>query len=288
MDKIKSVETPDLGSSLILSDSTDKNRMTSLEIAEVTGKQHAHVMRDIRKLLEQGVSESNFGLSSRKQLQPKGGYKEINFYSLTPKGCLILASGYDALLRERIINRLEQLEKSMTVQPSYQIEDPIARAEAWIAEQKEKKMLEEKTAQQTILIEEKNTEIIELSTAITEMQPKVSYVDTILQCKDTIHVTAIAQDYDQSAKSFNILLRNFGIQHKVGSQWILYAQYLPCGYVQSETYIYTHRNGTKGARSNVKWTQKGRLFLYHTLKAHGVLPLIEQPETNNTPKQQAV
>lgn len=149
MDKIKSVEAPDLGSSLVLSDSTDKNRMTSLEIAEITGKQHAHVMRDIRKLLEQGVSESNFGLSSRKQLQPKGGYKEINFYSLTPKGCLILASGYDALLRERIINRLEQLEKNMTVQPSYQIEDPIARAEAWIAEQKEKKMLEEKSAQQT-------------------------------------------------------------------------------------------------------------------------------------------
>lgn len=37
--------------------------MTSLEIAEVTGKQHAHIMRDIRKLLSQGVTASNFGLS---------------------------------------------------------------------------------------------------------------------------------------------------------------------------------------------------------------------------------
>ena len=36
--------------------------MTSLQIAEVTGKNHAHVMRDIRNLLEQGVNESNFGL----------------------------------------------------------------------------------------------------------------------------------------------------------------------------------------------------------------------------------
>ena len=36
--------------------------MTSLQIAEVTGKNHAHVMRDIRNLLDKGVSESNFGL----------------------------------------------------------------------------------------------------------------------------------------------------------------------------------------------------------------------------------
>ena len=31
-------------------------------------------------------------------------------YQLTKKGCLILASGYDALLREKIINRWEELE----------------------------------------------------------------------------------------------------------------------------------------------------------------------------------
>ena len=34
--------------------------MTSLEIAEVTGKQHKHVMRDIRVLIEQGVNQLNF------------------------------------------------------------------------------------------------------------------------------------------------------------------------------------------------------------------------------------
>ena len=39
-----------------------KETMTSLEIAEVTGKEHKHVMRDIRVLLMQGVSGSNFGL----------------------------------------------------------------------------------------------------------------------------------------------------------------------------------------------------------------------------------
>lgn len=38
--------------------------MTSLEIAEVTGKQHQHVLRDIDGILRQGVDVSNFGLTS--------------------------------------------------------------------------------------------------------------------------------------------------------------------------------------------------------------------------------
>ncbi|WP_270603922.1 Rha family transcriptional regulator [Bacteroides ovatus] len=88
----------------------DTDRMSSLEIAELTGKQHAHIMRDIRSLLAQGVSQSNFGLSSYKQPQPRGGYKELPCFELTKKGCLILASGYDAVLREKIIDRWEQLE----------------------------------------------------------------------------------------------------------------------------------------------------------------------------------
>lgn len=87
-----------------------KKTMSSLEIAELTGKQHAHVMRDIRNILEQGVSESNFGLSSYKQAQPNGGVKDVSCYNLTKKGCLILASGYDAKLREKIIDRWEELE----------------------------------------------------------------------------------------------------------------------------------------------------------------------------------
>lgn len=84
-----------------------KETMTSLEIAEITGKQHAHVMRDIRSLLEQGVNESNFGLVE--YTDKKGEARPM--YQLTKKGCLILASGYDALLREKIINRWEELEQ---------------------------------------------------------------------------------------------------------------------------------------------------------------------------------
>ena len=86
--------------------------MTSLEIAEVTGKQHKHVMRDIRALLKQGLQQSNFGLMFKISKLGHGAERKDPYYQLTPKGCLILASGYDALLREKIINRLEALEKN--------------------------------------------------------------------------------------------------------------------------------------------------------------------------------
>lgn len=247
-----------------------KETMTSLEIAEVTGKQHAHIMRDIRKLLEQGVSESNFGLTSYQQAQPNGGTKDVPMYQLTKKGCLILASGYDALLREKIINRWEELE--IKEREQYQV--PQSFAEALMLAAKQQQQIEEQQKQ----LEANSKEIVELNGAIAEMKPKVTYVDMILASKETVATTQIAQGYGYSAKAFNVLLRNFGIQHKVGGQWILYAKFLPYGYVQSDTIAITHRNGSAGSVMHTKWTQKGRLFLYDELKEHDVFPLIERKQ----------
>jgi len=110
-----------------------KETMTSLEIAEVTGKQHAHVMRDIRNLLEQGVDKSNFGFMLRTTKLGNGATREDPYYSLTKKGCLILASGYDALLREKIINRWEELETGKSA-PLYvsNKEDEARAGMAWV------------------------------------------------------------------------------------------------------------------------------------------------------------
>lgn len=245
-----------------------KETMTSLEIADVTGKQHAHIMRDIRKLLEQGVSESNFGLTSYQQAQPNGGKKDVPMYQLTKKGCLILASGYDALLREKIINRWEELETKERNQ--YQV--PQSFAEALMLAAKQQEQIEEQQRQ----LEANSKEIVELNGAIAEMEPKVTYVGMILASKETVTTTQIAQDYGQSAKAFNVLLGNFGVQHKVGGQWVLYAKHLPFGYVQSDTFPIVHKNGMSGTVMHTKWTQKGRLFLYEELKKHNIMPLIEQ------------
>ena len=106
--------------------SGEAERMSSLQIAEVTGKKHSHIMRDIRELLKQGVSQSNFGLAEYKDRQGK----PRQCYLLTKKGCLILASGYDALLREKIIDRLEELETQARLSQSLRTEEVLLSLES--------------------------------------------------------------------------------------------------------------------------------------------------------------
>lgn len=116
--------------------------MTSREIAELTGKGHSNIMRDIRELLKQGVAEINFELGSYKD----ANNQERPMYNLTKKGCLILASGYNALLRERIINRWEELElkerNNQLVLPNFN--NPAEAARAWAAEYEAKQLAMEK------------------------------------------------------------------------------------------------------------------------------------------------
>ena len=267
-----------------------KETMTSLEIAEITGKNHSHIMRDIRNLLSQGVSESNFGLSSYKQSQPNGGTKNVPCYKLTKKGCLILASGYDALLREKIINRWEELETKertggFAVPQTFGEALMLAAKQQLALEEKEKKIAALNEEQERLLIEntkqgetinEQGEQIIKLTSDISQMKPKVDYCDIILQSISTVLITQIAQDYGMSAVAFNKKLAELHIQHKVNNQWILYAPYVSMGYVQSKPVNIPLPDGTTKIRLNTEWTQKGRLFLYETLKSHNIVPLIEK------------
>ena len=78
---------------------------------------------------------------------------------------------------------------------------------------------------------------------IAELQPKADYVNQILKSTSSVKTTQIAKDYGMSARAFNKLLYELGIQYRVGDQWVLYAKYQACGYVRSVTYEYRHRDG---------------------------------------------
>lgn len=119
-------------------------------------------------------------------------------------------------------------------------------------------------------------QVIENQKVIEELQPKASYYDMILQCKDLISATIIAKDYGMSAKTFNAMLHDMEVQFKHGDSWVLYAKYQGKGYMKAKTHNYADANGVQHSKEHSYWTQKGRLFLYDFLKQNNILPLIEK------------
>ena len=98
--------------------------VSSIEIAEMTGKLHKNVMRDIRAMLDSLEVGSDLGSSLKgtnsmgTNLSPlfKGTYIDSKgrtkpLYNLPKREALILASGYDVKLRAKIIDRLTELEE---------------------------------------------------------------------------------------------------------------------------------------------------------------------------------
>lgn len=111
---------------------------------------------------------------------------------------------------------------------------------------------------------------------IGELKPKADYTDKILSSKGTVTINAIANDYGLTAIAMNKKLNEIGIQYKQGNQWLLYRKYRACGYTHSKTIHFYHKDGRPDTRMNMEWTQKGRLFLYETLKGAGIVPIIEK------------
>ncbi len=113
----------------------------------------------------------------------------------------------------------------------------------------------------------------ELESAAKASAPKVSYYDIIMRNPATLPVTLNAKDYGYSAKDFNAMLHDFGIQFRIRDTWALYQQYAGNGYTHDN--VYTTRD-TQRTVNHMCWTQKGRRFLYDFLKGEGIIPMIER------------
>lgn len=118
------------------------------------------------------------------------------------------------------------------------------------------------------------------SQQLAEAAPKVSYYDLILNCKDLISISKIAKDYGMSAIKMNELLRDLGIQYRQGNVWLLYQKYAAHGYTATKTHEHIGSDGMNHAKIATYWTQKGRLFIYDTLKEKGIVPTMERGDTN--------
>ena len=87
--------------------------MSSREIAELTGKRHDHVMRDIRVVLAELHGEGGIPKFGDTHTNPQNG-QTYPVFQLPKRECLILVSGYSVTLRAKIIDRWQELEKTVT------------------------------------------------------------------------------------------------------------------------------------------------------------------------------
>ena len=256
----------------------DGDRMTSLQIAEITGKAHKDIMRAIRNMEPawEKVQERKFALMQEEIEISNGGHKMRPYFSLNKEECLYIATKFNDEARAKLIKRWKELEeqhqKPSVPQNYLEALKSLVKAE----EEKQQLALENKQQATILTISKEN---LELGNKITEMLPKVSYYDRILQSNATMTITQIAQDYGMSAVRMNKELESMKIQHKVRGQWILFAQFLKGGYVHSRAVDIIRKDGQHDVKYNTEWTTKGRIFLYESLKAKGILPLIEQENT---------
>jgi Rha family phage regulatory protein len=148
--------------------------MSSVEIAELTGKRHDNVVRDIRKL-DAALSTSSdlrWYCESGTYVDQKGESRPL--YRLDKPSTLTLISGYDPVMRMRIIQRWQELE---TVQPKLP-GNYLEALEALVASEKQKAIAQ-----------------AELEAA----KPKIQFAEAVVVSEASIRVSEYAKSLSDQA-----------------------------------------------------------------------------------------
>jgi len=99
--------------------------MASREIAELTGKQHGNVMRDIRAMMEALSMDSNLNPCCEPTTYTGKDGRRYDQYELDRDTCLTLLLGYDPVARMKVVKRWQELEAARALP---HVRDPRAQA----------------------------------------------------------------------------------------------------------------------------------------------------------------
>lgn len=188
--------------------------MSSREIAELTGKDHAHVMRDIRNMLESlDIDASNFG-----SMYIDNHGREKPCFNLDQEFTLTLVSGYSIPLRHRVVTRLTELESKT----NHKIPDSLPEALRLAADLADN--LAKKEAQ----------------LAITA--PKAEALDLISADKDALTITEVAKILGMKRKDLTARLNADGWIYRLNGAWVAYDRYIKNGCLTYKEAKYTDDN----------------------------------------------
>ena len=202
--------------------------MTSLEIAELTGKQHKNVMQAIRnmELAWEKVCGLKFQLTSRTIVQPNGGTREVPCYMLTKTECLYIATKFNDEARAKLVLRWQQLE---------------------LAEQERRQQLCLPSPRKILALAD---EIIGEGLRMLN-EP----------AEDTLTATQVAKTFNMTVCDFNAVLRDMGIQYRRGGHWNICDDLADRDFVRLRTHVSYSLKGEKKIRTYMTWTLSGLRFL---------------------------
>ena len=196
-----------MSNNLMVLESSNVLTMSSLEIAELTGKQHKHVLTDIRNMLNSLNIESAVFTADYKD--SKG--RTYQCYNLPKRETLILVSGYSVAMRARIIDRWQELEEKQTpATPKTYIE----ALEKLLESEKEKLVLKE-----------------ELKAA----EPKVEFVNNYVDAKGNKTFRGLVKMLNVNEREFRNWLHDSKIMYRLNGAWMPYSEYLHKGYFEVKT-----------------------------------------------------
>ena len=219
-----------------------RQRMTSLEIAEVTGKPHNDVMKAIRKMEPAWVRicQGKFSLTSRMVQQPNGGTREVPCYSLTKTECLYVATKFNDEARAKLVLRWEELEH-----------ERIARQE---------KMSDLEIVCRALMIQKRQIE--EKDKLIEVLQPRADYCDEVLDSVDCLTMTQVAKGLGMTVHDLTTRLLQDGVIYEQSGQYMLYAPYARRGLATCRTHTHRDLFGTVHTHTYLVWTERGKQFIH--------------------------
>ena len=214
--------------------------MTSLEIAELTGKNHFDLMRAIRKMEPawEKVQGCKFALLSRTYNLPNGGTKEVPCYVLTKTECLYIATKFNDEARAKLVLRWEELERayrgqalSDSLRYSQQGQSPCALPSP--------------------------KEIVRMADEIIGEGLRLVNADA----EDTLTATQVAKTFNMTVYDFNAVLRDMGIQYRRGGHWNISEDLEGRDLVRMRTHVSYSLKGVKKVKVYMTWTMDGLRYL---------------------------
>ena len=249
---------------LVIQNSTGNDVTTSLIVAEVFGKEHNKVCRDIENLsCSEQFRVANFGEATFENSKTGQLHK---MYEMTKDGFSFLVMGYTGAkageFKERFIAEFNKRE-AMLKSDDYILmrSQQILQGRLELAEKNLRKVTAEK--EQLRLTAETQEQ------QLKEQAPKVDYYDKVIDSTGLQTTNMIASCFGISPIKLNKLLCAWGVQYKQSGCYFLYAKYRDKGYAEHKPYAYVDSNGETKTRQHMFWTERGKQFIIdlYTLKA---------------------